>query len=236
MDLVAEFHNARKFHALSVAAMAGLVEVGIPGRVLSWLCYALALGLLARANGEFKYGRPVLRQALEPSVASSLRLDRAKVTPGILRTRGRDSGALSVAVVFRGTVTFRRSCRSTYCKRRLLARVQSSTLQQSSVPGRGNPFRQAAERDEEMLEAAPGMNPEFGVRSVIAPVSFVAKWDRECYHHIHPVAEIEWLELRAGSTEWLVSILENQQIPYSLEGGLPRVWRYIRPNSQLRWE
>jgi hypothetical protein len=41
--------------ACLVVARAGLVQVGIPERVLSWLCYALALGLLARAIGEFKY-------------------------------------------------------------------------------------------------------------------------------------------------------------------------------------
>lgn len=41
--------------ACLVAATAGLVEVGISVRVLSWLCYALAFGLLARAVGEFKY-------------------------------------------------------------------------------------------------------------------------------------------------------------------------------------
>jgi hypothetical protein len=41
--------------ACLVAAMAGLLEVGIPRRALSWLCYALALGLFARAIGEFKY-------------------------------------------------------------------------------------------------------------------------------------------------------------------------------------
>ena len=38
-----------------VAATAGLVTVGLPARVLAWLCYALALGLVARAVGEFKY-------------------------------------------------------------------------------------------------------------------------------------------------------------------------------------
>ena len=38
-----------------VAATAGFVEIGIPVRVLSWLSYALAMGLLARAVGEFKY-------------------------------------------------------------------------------------------------------------------------------------------------------------------------------------
>ena len=41
--------------ACLVAATAGLVQVGLSERVLSWLCYALALGLLARAVGEFKY-------------------------------------------------------------------------------------------------------------------------------------------------------------------------------------
>jgi hypothetical protein len=41
--------------ACLVAATAGLVKVGIPVRVLSWLSYALAAGLLARAVGEFKY-------------------------------------------------------------------------------------------------------------------------------------------------------------------------------------
>ena len=41
--------------ALLVAATAGLIEVRVPGRLLSWSSYALALGLLARAVGEFKY-------------------------------------------------------------------------------------------------------------------------------------------------------------------------------------
>jgi hypothetical protein len=41
--------------AFLVAATGGLIEVGLPVRVLSWSCDALALGLLARAVGEFKY-------------------------------------------------------------------------------------------------------------------------------------------------------------------------------------
>ncbi len=41
--------------ALLVAATAGLIKVGLPVRVLSWSCYGLALGLLARAVGDFKY-------------------------------------------------------------------------------------------------------------------------------------------------------------------------------------
>lgn len=38
-----------------VAATGGLVSVGMPATALSWLSYALAIGLLARAVGEFKY-------------------------------------------------------------------------------------------------------------------------------------------------------------------------------------
>ena len=41
--------------AALVAATAGLVATGIPHYLLAWACYALALGLLARAIGEFKY-------------------------------------------------------------------------------------------------------------------------------------------------------------------------------------
>ena len=41
--------------AVLVAALAGLVQVGIAPKVLSWACFALASGLLARAVGEFKY-------------------------------------------------------------------------------------------------------------------------------------------------------------------------------------
>ena len=38
-----------------VAATAGIFPLGLPPVALSWLSYALAVGLLARAVGEFKY-------------------------------------------------------------------------------------------------------------------------------------------------------------------------------------
>jgi Protein of unknown function (DUF3995) len=41
--------------ALLVAATGGFVSLGLPTRWLEWMSYALALGLLARAIGEFKY-------------------------------------------------------------------------------------------------------------------------------------------------------------------------------------
>ena len=41
--------------AVLVATTARLFALGLPRLVLTWLCYGLALGLLARAIGEFKY-------------------------------------------------------------------------------------------------------------------------------------------------------------------------------------
>ena len=45
----------RSLFAMLVAATSGMLSIGLPSRVLSWLSYALALGLVARAVGEFKY-------------------------------------------------------------------------------------------------------------------------------------------------------------------------------------
>ena len=41
--------------ALLVACTSGMLILGLPRRLLIWLSYALALGLLARAIGEFRY-------------------------------------------------------------------------------------------------------------------------------------------------------------------------------------
>ena len=41
--------------AVLVAATSGMLSLGLPPTLLSWLSYALALGLFARAVGEFKY-------------------------------------------------------------------------------------------------------------------------------------------------------------------------------------
>ena len=40
--------------ATLVAATSGILSLGLPPRLLSWLSYALALGLLIRVVGEFK--------------------------------------------------------------------------------------------------------------------------------------------------------------------------------------
>ena len=41
--------------ATLVAATSGMLSIGLPTRLLVWLSYGLALGLLARAVGEFRY-------------------------------------------------------------------------------------------------------------------------------------------------------------------------------------
>ncbi len=41
--------------ACLVAATGGLIHIGVPAWILTWSSFALALGLLARAVGEFKY-------------------------------------------------------------------------------------------------------------------------------------------------------------------------------------
>jgi hypothetical protein len=41
--------------AVLVAATSGMLSVGLPTGLLVWLSYGLALGLLGRAVGEFKY-------------------------------------------------------------------------------------------------------------------------------------------------------------------------------------
>ena len=41
--------------AALVAGTAGMWKLGLPPRLLAWPCSALALGLLARAVGEFRY-------------------------------------------------------------------------------------------------------------------------------------------------------------------------------------
>ena len=41
--------------AMLVASTSGMLILGLPRRLLIWLSYALAVGLLARAIGEFRY-------------------------------------------------------------------------------------------------------------------------------------------------------------------------------------
>lgn len=41
--------------ALLVAATSGILALGLPRPLLTWLSYALALGLLVRAIGDFRY-------------------------------------------------------------------------------------------------------------------------------------------------------------------------------------
>lgn len=93
-----------------------------------------------------------------------------------------------------------------------------------------------AELRSEMLSAPVELAPSFRARSVFAPPDFCTEWDGEFYYHIHPVADIEWMELKAASTTWLCSALRRHNIPYSIEAGVVRVWGYTRPGAQPEWQ
>ncbi len=85
-----------------------------------------------------------------------------------------------------------------------------------------------------MVEACKE-KPRFRMHSVFAPPGFVTEWDSEWYYHIHPVAEIEWLELQATSRAWLEDVLRKHSIPFSYEQDVVRVWGYTRPGMQPCW-
>jgi hypothetical protein len=78
--------------AVLVAATAGLVSLAIPAQALVWLSYGLALGLLARAVGEFRYVG-FFKRVLETRFA---RLDTLVYSPLCLIL------AIGVALVARG--------------------------------------------------------------------------------------------------------------------------------------
>ncbi|WHS58135.1 DUF6678 family protein [Pseudomonas sp. G2-4] len=90
----------------------------------------------------------------------------------------------------------------------------------------------------ELIEAmlgTPEMKPEFRLHSTLAPSGYCTDWDGDWHYHIHPVAEIEWIELRAVSLDWLLSTLRKHNLPFSLEGETPRVWGYTRQGLQPDW-
>lgn len=87
---------------------------------------------------------------------------------------------------------------------------------------------------EEMLGGAE-LKPQFRCRSVFAPPGYMTEWDGEWYHHIHPVAELEWVDLRATSEDWLRQALRKHNIPFSIEQGVLRVWGYVRPAAWPCW-
>ncbi|WP_317850997.1 DUF6678 family protein [Pseudomonas sp. BF-RE-24] len=86
-----------------------------------------------------------------------------------------------------------------------------------------------------MLDS-PGMTPEFRLRSILGRGDYCANWDRDWHYHIHPVEEIEWIELRATSQDWLLSILRGNHVPFSLEIEEIRVWGYTKVDAQPRWQ
>lgn len=93
-----------------------------------------------------------------------------------------------------------------------------------------------AELRAEMLAAPDGQAPRFRARSVFAPAGWQTSWDGEFYYHLHPVIDIEWIELKAASEDWLRVALKRHSIPFSVESGVVRVWGYTRPGSQPAWQ
>ncbi|MDQ0028107.1 hypothetical protein J2X90_005960 [Variovorax paradoxus] len=93
-----------------------------------------------------------------------------------------------------------------------------------------------AELRTEMLAAPSEQHPQFRARSVFSPPDFRTAWDGEFYYHVHPVADLEWMELQAASSTWLRDTLQRHSIPYSLEAGVVRVWGYTRPGPQPEWQ
>jgi hypothetical protein len=93
-----------------------------------------------------------------------------------------------------------------------------------------------AELRSEMLAAPRDQAPRFRARSVFAPPDFCTEWEGEFHYHMHPVADIEWLELKARSQEWLQNTLRGHNIPFSVEDGTVRVWGYTRPGRQPEWQ
>lgn len=87
----------------------------------------------------------------------------------------------------------------------------------------------------EEMQAAGDIHPEFRLKSVFAAQGFVTAWDGEWHYHIHPVAEIEWLEIRCDFPAWLTNVLHKHTIPFSIEEGILRVWGYTRPGVQPCW-
>jgi hypothetical protein len=89
---------------------------------------------------------------------------------------------------------------------------------------------------QEMDCAPSGMAPEYRTRSVFAPDDFVTSWDHGWKYHLRPVADLEWLEIRASSKDWLLSVLKKLNIPYSEEKGILRIWGYTKPGPQPVWK
>lgn len=93
-----------------------------------------------------------------------------------------------------------------------------------------------AELRSEMLSASTEQAPKFRAHSVLAPQEFCTDWDGDFYYHLHPVADIEWMELQAASAIWLREALLRHNIPFSVEAGIVRVWGYTRPGIQPEWQ
>jgi hypothetical protein len=83
---------------------------------------------------------------------------------------------------------------------------------------------------------SPKMKPEFRLRSILGRDDYHTGWDRDWHHHIHPVEEIEWIEIRSDSRDWLMSTLRANHIPFSAGTDGLRVWGYTKVGELPHWE
>ena len=78
----------------------------------------------------------------------------------------------------------------------------------------------------------------------------VPQWDGDWYYHLPEYKYIEWLEInpihreRKGilledkvtdNTNYLISLLKDNNIPFSIENECLRVWGYQRPGHAIKF-
>ncbi len=84
----------------------------------------------------------------------------------------------------------------------------------------------------EAMRQLPGGPPGFRLKDIHC-TSFVwpgHSWDREWYYHPRPWEDIEWLEIEPDlRQEEIAASLKRIGAPFSIEGGIVRVWGWLRP-------
>jgi hypothetical protein len=81
-------------------------------------------------------------------------------------------------------------------------------------------------------------------------------WDGEWYYHLYPWKDLEWVDIKCSHREGppykgpiplsdeeqrsvsaeIRATLKENSIPFSIEGGLVRVWGYTRPGVNPEWQ
>lgn len=86
------------------------------------------------------------------------------------------------------------------------------------------------------LMSMPEQRTMFRARRVCARGAFFLNIYNRWQTRIEPIENLEWIELKAESMDWLTYLLYKHRIPYSIEKGVPRVWVYVRSGVQPEWQ